>query len=769
MPPKLLVKIIKFLIFAVVIITPLFFIKETVFPAIISKTALFQTLIEAAFFLWLALAVSDKEYRPKFTPVFTSLMAFLAILVVVSALGADPWRSFWSIYERMFGVVVILHMAALAVMVSSVFDDRGRRELLYAALATSLIATVIAFVQMKYPGLLTPSGNTSKGFNIRPGSTFDNPSFLAGYLIFNFFAGVYLLLSRRGKRAPESEFPREQGGRKFVGKALFVFLTAAVLLNAAVIFITQTRGAILGLGLGIFALPIFFAIRPPNLGGVFSGRRLYLAIIVLIIIASSAFWFTRASRFWDNVPGLSRFKDITISFQSEEIQPRITALRAAWHGFLDKPILGWGWENFNIVFNKYYDPKALELSYGETRFDKPHNFFAELMVAGGIPLALAFVVLLYMLFREAWRLSDCVFGQIAIAAIVAFVIQDFFIFDTLGPALMFYLFIGLIDGKYKSNYGVAAESGVKNKNVEKNRVNGGLVACSAAAALAIIYFVNIQTVSAAYYEYWGFQYLANSRVPEGVGHFRSALNEWSPYHFDFAKDYATAMAQAYFYNGDVVPPDEVRFAVSEMEKARDAHPLDAYNHYVLVDMYNQISAIDESYYLPLAEKEADAALKLSPDRQEIYFSLAKTKYLEGKPKEALALIKHAMDLDSNVPDAHFYYGLMSFAVGDTATGYNEIEQSIKMGRKWTIFYEPRTVAGLFADNGHLDEAVGLYSEALYMQPDDTETQIKLGVAYYYQGNKEEARHYLSEASGHFDFTKSLAYAELKPILDDLGL
>jgi len=69
----------------------------------------------------------------------------------------------------------------------------------------------------------------------------------------------------------------------------------------------------------------------------------------------------------------------------------------------------------------------------------------------------------------------------------------------------------------------------------------------------------------------------------------------------------------------------------------------------------------------------------------------------------------------------------------------------------------------------MDEAIGLYQTTLDMQPNDTETQVKLGVAYFYKGNNDKAKQYLEEAALNFDFTKSAAYGQLKPILDALGI
>ena len=92
--------------------------------------------------------------------------------------------------------------------------------------------------------------------------------------------------------------------------------------------------------------------------------------------------------------------------------------------------------------------------------------------------------------------------------------------------------------------------------------------------------------------------------------------------------------------------------------------------------------MNPSEYLPKAEAEAARALALSPDRQEIYFSLAKTKTLEKQYGAALDLLKKALALDPKVPDAHFYYGLVAYVTGDSATGYSELRAAMQLGRKW---------------------------------------------------------------------------------------
>jgi len=69
----------------------------------------------------------------------------------------------------------------------------------------------------------------------------------------------------------------------------------------------------------------------------------------------------------------------------------------AWEGVKEKPLLGWGQENFNLVFNKYYEPSL----YGqEVWFDRVHNediLQITLKNISGIIAIECFVSLLYNL------------------------------------------------------------------------------------------------------------------------------------------------------------------------------------------------------------------------------------------------------------------------------------------------------------------------------------------------------------------------------------
>ncbi|MDO8536721.1 MAG: O-antigen ligase family protein [bacterium] len=787
MQSKTLIRIIVALIFITVIFTPLFYFRWGVYPYTIAKQIFFQVFAELIFFLWLALAFVDKRFRPKVTPFTVGLAVFLVVLTFVAIFGVDPWRSFWSTYERMIGVVAIYHFAAFALVLSSMRREVPWKKLFYASLITALFIDIIALLQLYIPNLLL---NEIVGG--RPGATFGNPTFFSEYLIFNIFLAIYLLLDE-WRNSPITSRERILRGAWSGFSFVSIFLATSFIFNIQAIFRAQTRGDLLGLGFGLIFLICIFVIRPPALieahargearpagrpklhWKIPSSRQFYAGLLLVILLAGSAFWLTRKNDFWSKVPGLSRFREVSFSLTDASIQPRLIAIRAAWRGFLDKPIFGWGPENFNIVFNKYYDPRALEANYQETRFDKPHNFFLEYLVTTGVLGILAYLSLLAVFFYELFRSGDALRAQVITAAIIAYIVGRAFAFETIGGLLMFYLVLGYVDNVFqeKKLQGdlLVAPGGATAKNASsRSSENGNFLAYGFIfIGCFIVYFLNIKTLQASYYQYRAFNTIVQGKSAIGIQSFRDAVATWSPYRWNFQRDFAAEAAQMYFYNPGFISESDVLDGVRAMEEARDEHPRDAFNHYFLIDIYNQVSNIDTEKFTALAEKEAAIALELSPDRQEIYFSLAKTKNIKGDNKAALDILKHALDLSPKVPEAHFYYGLLLFANNEPGEGYNEIKESINMGRKWKTFYEPRTVAGFFAENGYLQEAIELYKAALQMEPTDTETEIKIGVAYFAVGDLDMAREYLKKAGTKYDFKKSERYFEFQPILDKLGI
>ncbi|MFA6354666.1 MAG: O-antigen ligase family protein [Candidatus Paceibacterota bacterium] len=759
-----LLKAIRYLIYSIVLVVPLFYLKQAVYPYTFSKTLFFQILCELIIILWISLVIIDKKYRPKLTPIFWAFLTLGLVLIINSIFGEDPLRSFWGTQERALGVYTYLHFILLGLVISSLGKEISFKKVAYFSLISASIVSVIGLIQLSNPNFLL-AGDLASG---RPGSTFGNPSFLAGYLLFNIFFALYFLLKQfwAGKE-------RFNNDNKNWGEV--IFLGVVILLTVLSFFQTQTRGDIIGFGVALVALFGLFAFRPPEIKTrVFRSRKFYASVFILVIILGGAFWFTKGNSIWESIPGLNRFKDL--SFSDQGLKPRIVAIESAWKGFLEKPILGWGFENFNIVSNKYYDPSLLSINYQETRFDKPHNLVLEYLVVGGVLLLLSYVFVLGALIYSALKIKDKLLGQVVIVLVFGYFIRNLFLFETIGPLIMFFVTTGFIDGFYRMSKEVEEKKEQRpGFDFKKGRDEPDIFAKNVMIGIVLlggvvwVYVLNVNSLIANKLQYQGMNDFIQNNPGGALESFKKAIDIWSPYRWNVQRDYAAAVAENYFYKPEAISADEVKMAIVAMEEATAEHPKDAYNHYALLDMYNEVSEVNKNEFLDKAEKEGKIALELSPNRQQVMFSLAKTKSLRGDTKGAIELIKKALDLNPNVADGHFYYGLFAHVIGDQELSYKELKRAIELGRKWKNYHEPLVVANFFADSGHLKEAIELYKKSLEMEPGNPEVGIKLGIAYFFDKQNDLAREQIIEVMRKVDITKVIGYESIYPILRELNL
>ncbi|OGZ00299.1 MAG: hypothetical protein A3B13_01525 [Candidatus Liptonbacteria bacterium RIFCSPLOWO2_01_FULL_45_15] len=740
-----IIKTISVLLLALVIGIPLVYWSGSVYPYTIPKTVFFLIVSELIVALYLGLAFMEPALRPRRTIWFWSVLAFSATLLITALTGEDFSRSFWSIQERNLGVFVFLHFAGLAIALSALRSKIDWDRVWRVSLISSVAVSVLALIQLQVPDLLLQENPGS-----RPGSTFGNPTFMAGYALFHIFLGIYI-------------FFKNQSGKSFLGKYWPLMISAV---NIIAIFISQTRGDLLGLGTGALILLGLWSFRSPvTLNGwekTWGNKKLYRAILAILIFLGAFFLLTRSASLWQNVPGLGRFQDI--SLEDGGLQPRLIAIKASWQGIKERPILGWGSENFNLVFNKYYDPSSLRANFQETRFDKPHNFILEYMVSGGILLLLAFLFLSSAFLWQAFRSGEILWAQVAVAAFTAYFIRNLFVFDTIGPLFLFYLFMSATDAKY----GNKKEQSARIPNSSPNPALGQFIlGASVLAVIAMSLGVSLPTLASAYHQRNGFIYFLQDKVPETIVEFKKGVDGWSMYRDGYAKDYARAVADAFFYKRGTVTKDDALLVIRELEAVSVAHPKDAFYHNMLLDVYGKFSSLD-AQYLDRAIEHAQAALVLSPNRQETYFGWAKALSSKGDNKGGLELTKKALDLDPEVAESNFYYGLMAYINEMYDDGYKHVRKGIDGGRPWKNSAEPRVVANFFTDDKRFGEAITLYQKSLEMR-DDPETRARLARAYFLSGDRESAKKEFGQAMKQKDLSKSSAWSDFAPIISQLGL
>lgn len=115
--------------------------------------------------------------------------------------------------------------------------------------------------------------------------------------------------------------------------------------------------------------------------------------------------------------------------------------KIALSGIKDRPLLGWGRENYSLVFNTHFDPSFDAAGVGEAWEDRAHNVFFDELVNSGIVGLLAYLFLLTAIFISVRR------RPLFIALLIAYIVQNLTGVDTLNSYLPFFIYIGLLDNK----------------------------------------------------------------------------------------------------------------------------------------------------------------------------------------------------------------------------------------------------------------------------------------------------------------------------------
>ncbi|KKR97662.1 MAG: Tetratricopeptide TPR_2 repeat protein, partial [Candidatus Magasanikbacteria bacterium GW2011_GWC2_41_17] len=411
-----LIWVIKFLVYSSFLM-PLILMGDTfIFPFVFPKAIYFRILVELAFGLYLILCLIDKNYRPKKTPLFIVLGAFFVILFLSTIFGVDFQRSMWGNYERMSGWFTLIHFGIYFVIVANIFCTWPEwRNLLRWSLLISIIVGITGF------NFLLPDNSIMK---IGGGGTLGNQIYIANFVLFHIFIAWYLF------RKEENKFWR-------------FFAAGYGILGVAIMMYNGKRGPFIGLVIGGFiavALYSFFT-------KIKKWRTIGLGLIGAIIILSGLIFIFRQSSFVQKIPAVGSVANV--SFSSGTGETRLIAWKIAYEAWKERPLFGWGVENFYYAFNKYYNPKSLEHGYYETWFDRSHNIFLDYLSTSGILGLLAYVAIFIAVFwqigagfyKKLIDLDSLVFVSIFF---LAYGVQNFFVFDHLSSYLIFFLMLAFV-------------------------------------------------------------------------------------------------------------------------------------------------------------------------------------------------------------------------------------------------------------------------------------------------------------------------------------
>jgi tetratricopeptide (TPR) repeat protein len=469
-------------IFAIPLVA-LLFVPSFLYPYIVGKAFVFRFLAIVSLGSLIYLVATDEKFRPKLTPFFLGFSLFTFVMLLATIFSMDPSRSFWSNYERMEGYINLLSLFALSVSVISLRlnELEWNRVFMIHLWVSSIVsglgvvqylAGVLGLVKLKTLPILGLCLNQVNLDACRVDSTLGNSIYLGIYAALTFWLIIFAIF-----------------GKKVKGNLLPVLASV----NILAVYFSGTRGVWAGMFAGLLVLYVskfwFDGNKKAVVGTILSG-------LLVVLIFTGFIVYAKQNNIAQDVPLVARFSSVNTLFA------RWNIWNMAIVSYQQKPVFGWGQENFIHAFNLNYNPAM----YGqETYFDHPHNTYLGWLVFGGL---LGFLAFLFLLFTSVYGIiksnireekeNDLII-PILFALLTTYFVHIFFVFDNLTSSLLFVMVATYFGSQF--SYGVLNIPSLDQKY--RNFMAGAVILVCIYFVYTAIYkpsYANLTTIEAMTYQ-----------------------------------------------------------------------------------------------------------------------------------------------------------------------------------------------------------------------------------------------------------------------------
>ena len=654
---SILLKILKVGIYAVALV-PLIIFSQFLSPFHFGKVIVFRSIVELMLVFYVMLVLLDRAYLPKFNKLVWSFLAFTLAFTLTTLTSSQVAQSFWGTLERMGGLWTFWHYFVFFIILISTFKRKEEWLSLFRFMAiVGVLSALYGFGQKTSSTFFVGGQGRARIFG-----TIGNAALFAGYQISIVFMSLALFF------------------RKAISdKERWIYGSATVICAIAVMM-TAVRGSILALVAGVLVYTsLYFVITKAKLAkrALMGLATLVVAFIVLAGVLRSTGVIN--SGYWDRVTNFSP-KNFTV-------QTRIWAWTAGFEGWKESPktmLVGWGPENFNIPFSKYFNPKFYTGPGSETLFDRAHNMFVEVLVTMGLVGFVAYVFMFFVALKSLRhiikRRDEYLYIAIGLVAlVVAYIIHNAFIFDTSANFITFFSLFGFIYFMFNDE-----RADAKN-NASRSIVRKGLAGSSGAAlfilVLILIFRTNISPAMANYATTRAMVMSSDGNFKNTVEKYKEAVTYNVPIKYEIRNKFVQYVLEFTTANpSDQLVIDALKLAISEEEKNADNFPIDYLPKLYLSRLHVMLGRGDlESPYNDEALRYSLEALELAPKFVRTYYEVAQG-YLNKKDNaNAMKYLEEAVKLNPEVGISYWYLGMLKYDMGLRDEGARLVWEGIARG------------------------------------------------------------------------------------------
>lgn len=778
----------------VILFLPLVMHSQFFFPFIVVKNVLFRIAVEIIFAVYLVLAWHDRRYRPKFNLLAYAVVGFLAISLLAGALGIGFYRSFWGNYERMSGLFHQLHLVLYFFVLYNTFKRREDWHTLFtfSIFASSLMSLLGLAQWLQIPFLLPSSGGD------RLSGSVGNATFFATYLLFNLFFILYLwvkeqrfdlklftwsylvfdvflvvsgLLSRGFSQSDWGlfnwlkvpllnsalQYPKLIAPFVLLQALIFtiwflrtrpqmvrILLSVLFLFEFFIFFETQTRGALIGFFVSVVFLTIVGLVTPKATKPIKMASAALLAIAIIFPIALVAAKHTPVVKSNATLGRLA-----TISIADITTESRLLAWQASWKGWQETPkslLIGYGPENYYYAFNKNFPAKIFRDQGSQIWFDRAHNIIFDVGVTTGLVGLAAYLGILGLaiyylvtVFRQGGSVSET---WLFVGFLVAYFIQNFFVFDTVNSEVLFYLLLAFVSYLWL-NRGDRQPDHETERHLGRQEINQYYLALPLAAVVVIGgLFINVKTLQANNYIFKGVT--NKGSVEQSVTYLRQSIDQAVVGTFEAREQLATYVLG--LRDNKNITEARLRQLIDqviiEFQQSIKEEPQNVRHYLSLAAVYDGTASLDPRR-VDLAIGLLNQALPLSPTRPQIYFELGQASLLKGSIDQAVTYFQQGVDQAPWVGDSQWVMLTVGILTKNQAIIDHQFE--VLAGMKWkpNAEHQQRAInVAIQVKNYQL--AIELYGKLIAIQP-TAENYASVAALDAKIGDNQKARDAVAEA------------------------
>ena len=622
-------KLMKIFLLATAFV-PLIYDASVFFPDSAGKIFFVRLILVLTAVLFLSNYFFSKSFRNEITqravlflknPLVLSFLTFVGIFIISAIFAVDTYTAFWGDVQRGEGLVGIVFLLTFFIFSLLIFEKKDWLWFFKLSLLTAFILLGREFWQF-----LSEVA--------RPGSFVGNPTFLAGYLIFAIFSSIIVWSEEKDK--------------------LWKYLApATIALSGLGIFITETRGAMLGLALGLIGILIYGVFRGHAITyKSFNFRKISIVILCSLLVFSGILLATRQSPVWQKVPGLARMttiglEDISTRTRLFGIKSSLKSVDPQENGW-KKLAVGWGPNNYILAFGKYYHTE--QYKYEIEWFDRAHNKLLDVLVMNGLLGLLAYLFIWLFYFKNILRKGD--FSPLTVGFIfygISFFVHLLFVFDHIATWLPFLAVLSFIVYNSTRDYSIQ-EIETPKPEVKKEFLIG--IIFSALAVFLCYVFLRGDVV--AYMQMKKYLAFKNANTSEiATKNFDSMFEPFTIAQTIIRRDFLLERA----LNIDSEPKDLLDTAFSRANEYTEKMPLDFRFLASIAGAYTRVgNETKDTLLLKTGEKYLKEALAFSPGRPDFIYGLALNLAYQKKYDESFEILDKVIEADSSLADSYYYYG-----------------------------------------------------------------------------------------------------------------